>query len=391
MDTAALHPPPLPPASQPTTNWRGFAVNALMGAAVGGGVTWLMLQHLDLDGAAALGLGAIFLVSIWLHIVIHEAGHAVAGLAVGMKPVAFGVGPLRLERSGAGWHLRWGGGIAGIAGFAALLPPADAVARRREQALYLLGGPLSNLLLGVPALLLANAAPPGVWAILGFGFGAAGLVIGVVNLIPFKTSGWLSDGAGLLLLRRDPEGALEGFRVQQIVQASMDGQRPRDWPLALLPERPLPALDTESPWALADAVLRLSAAIDRGESERARVYARWLAARWLHAEPQERPGIALSMAVHAVLVEDDLDLLRAWRPLGSCGILDQSCHEAWLDAEIALREGREADARALLATARSALPRVHDGGTRAAVAERLEALDARLASPIAAGFSVPSM
>jgi len=382
MDTAALYPSPLPPESKPKTNWLGLTVGVAVGVAVSVGAMWLVLQHLDLDGAAALGLGAVFLVSIWLHIVIHEAGHALAGLAVGMKPVAFGVGPLRIERGERGWHLHWGGGMAGIAGFVMLLPPADAVVRRREQAIYTLGGPLANLLIGVPAILLANAAPPGPWTLIGFGFGAAGVVIGVLNLIPFKTAGWLSDGTNLLLLRRDPEGALEGFRVAQIVQASMDGQRPRDWPAALLPDRPLAAIDIDAPWVLLDAMLRLSAAIDRGEPERARVYARWIAARWLHAGPAEHPAIALSMAVHAALVEDDLDLLRAWRPLGVGGILDQSCHEAWLDAEIALREGREADARALLATARSALPRVHDSGTRAAVAERLDALTGRLATAV---------
>lgn len=381
MDAAALHPPPLSPESKPKTNWR--RVLGIAGWAVGVAATGLVLDRfLDLDDAPALGLLAAFLVSMWLHTVIHEAGHALAGLAGGLKPVAFGLGHLRLQRTAGGWRFRWGGGIAGIGGFAMLLPPADAVPRRREQALYILGGPLSNLLLGVPALLLANAAPPGVWAILGFGFGVAGLVTGLVNLVPFKTAGWLSDGAHLLLLRRDPQGALDGFRVQQLMQVSSDGQRPRDWPAALLPEQPLPDPATDSPWATADLQLRLLAAIDRGEPERARVYARWIAARWLRAEPQERPGIALSMAEHAAQIEDDLELLRAWRPLGQGGLLDQSCHEAWLDAEIALREGREADARALLATARSALPRVHDGGTRTAVAEQLDALETRLATAV---------
>jgi len=388
MDATALHPPPLSPESKPKTNWR--SVLGIAGWVVGGATIGLVLDRfLDLDDAPALGLLAAFLVSMWLHAVIHEAGHALAGLAVGLKPVAFGVGPLRLERTASGWRFRWGGGIAGIGGFASMLPPVDAVPRRREQALYILGGPLSNLLLGVPALLLsvpalllANAAPPGVWAILGFGFGVAGLVAGVANLVPLKTAGWLSDGAHLLLLRRDPQGALDGFRVQQLIQVSMDGQRPRDWPAALLPEQPLPDPATDSPWATADVQLRLLAAIDRGEPERARTCARWMAARWPHAAPYDRPGIALSMAEHAAQIEDDLELLRAWRPLGQGGLLDLSCHEAWLDAEIALREGRNAEARTLLSAARDALPCVHDGGTRTAVAEQLDVLETRLATAV---------
>lgn len=381
MDASALYPPPLSPETKPKTSALATFGNALAGAAIGGGVTVLLLRHLDLGGPSTLLLFVAFVVSMWLHIVIHEAGHAVAGMAAGLKPVAFGVGPLRMERAADGWHVRWGGGMAGISGFAMLLPPADARPRRREQALYLLGGPLSNLVVGVPALLLANAAAPGVGMLLGFAFGAAGIVIGLVNLVPFKTAGWLSDGAGLLLLRRDPDGVMDGFRVQQIIQASMDGKRPRDWPAALLPERPLPDPGTDAPWAPADVLMRLSAAIDRGDHERGRALAGWLVARWPNASPTERHGIALSMAVYAAIVTEDVALLRAWRPLAKGGLLDQSCHEAWLDAEIAVREGREAEARTLAEAARAALPRVHDGGTRVAVAERLDALDARLAAP----------
>ena len=373
-----LAPPPLSPEPKRKTSALSFALNALGGAAVGGGATWFVLQHLDLDGLGALALFVFFLVSVWLHIVIHEAGHALAGLAGGLKPVAFGVGPLRMERGADAWHFRWGGSVAGISGFALLLPATDAVPRRREQALYLLGGPLANLATAAVALPLALAAPPGLAMIAGFAFAAAGLLIGLINLVPFKTAGWLSDGAGLVLLRRDPAAAMDGFRVQQIVQASMEGRRPRDWPLTLLPERALPAVDTDAPMALADVSLRLSAAIDRGDVEQARRYAGWMAARWPHAEGQERDGTALSMAVHAAVVEDDLELLRAWRALARGGLLDQTCHEAWLDAEIARREGRIDDARQLAAKARGALPRVHDGGTRTAVAERLDALDARL-------------
>lgn len=383
MDAAALHPPPPSTAPKRKTPAWSLALNALVGAAIGGGATWFVMQRLpELDGYGGFLLFVAFVASIWLHILIHEAGHAVAGLAGGLRAVAFGVGPLRMERGADGWRLRWGGSVAGISGFAMLLPPADAVPRRREQALYLLGGPLANLLVAAPVLVAAGLAPAGPGLLAAYAFGAAGVLIGVVNLVPFKTAGWLSDGAGLRLLYRDPAAAMEGFRVQQLVQASMDGRRPRDWPSVLLPTAPLPAApSTEvSPWANAAALLRLSAAIDRGDVAEARACAAFLVAAWPEASPPERPGIALSMAVHAALVEDDLGLLRAWRPLATGGLLDQTCHEAWLDAEIALREGRTDDARALVAKARAALPRVHDGGTRIAVAERLDALDGRLAT-----------
>ncbi len=387
MDIAALYPPPLPPESKPKTDWRSLIANGLIYAAAGAAATWLVTRHLDLDGLAALGLFAVFLVSIWLHLLIHEAGHAIAGIAVGFKPVALGVGPLRLERGERSWHLRWGGGIAGIGGFAMLLPPADAVPRRREQVLYLLGGPLSNLVVSVPVLLLANAAPPGAWTIVGVGFGAAGVMLGLVNLVPFKTAGWLSDGANLLLLRRDPEGTLDGLRVQQLIQASMNGQRPRDWSAQLLPAAPLSAPASASTVAVTAALLRMARAEDAGDRAEAEACATLLAAHWPHSEAPLRPGIAMAMTSFALVVLDDVALAKAWRPHGADGLLDEAAHEAWLDAEIAVREGRDEEARERLAAAREALPRVLDGGSRVVIAEFLDRLEVRLGAP-AAGWGV---
>jgi len=382
MDTADLHPLPLPPETKPKPGWAAWAGqigNGLLGAAIMGSLIWLVLPRFEQEIVALIALLPTFVVSVWLHIVLHEVGHAIAGLATGYKPVAFGLGPLRFERSGDGWFLRQGGWLNGIGGFAVMLPSADALPQRRRLALYFLGGPLLNLLTGVPALLLASTAPPGPWMVLGLGFGAAGLVLGVSNLLPLKVNGVFADGAHLLRLRSDPEGSLGGFRMLQLAKLDMDGQRPRDWPARLLPEHPLPDLAIDSPWVATHVTMRLKAAIDRREAGRARDCARWLAARWPHIPMTERPAIALTMAEHAALVEDDLALLQAWRPLVTDDpLIDLSCYQAWLDAEIAFREGRQAEARTLLAKARAALPRIREAGTRVVVTEYLDALEARL-------------
>lgn len=51
---------------------------------------------------------------------LHEAGHAVAGVTRGIQAIAFGVGPRRVERGPTGrwrwrWRWRYGGGIGGFA------------------------------------------------------------------------------------------------------------------------------------------------------------------------------------------------------------------------------------------------------------------------------------
>lgn len=383
----ALLPRPLEPA-KPTSLWAKL-LPGLIGAGVGAGAVLLVGSLLpalpDLSLWTLLGFGALVAVSAWVHILLHEAGHAVAGIAVGLQPLAFGVGPIRAERSGEGWRFRWGGSVAGIAGFAALLPRADAPPSLGGQAVYLLGGPLTNLLLAAASglVLLAVDLPAMAYAGLVV-FLLIGLAIGIVNLVPFETGGWLSDGAGLRLLRRDPGAMLAGMRVQQVVQSSMDGRRPRNWPAELLDAGPLPALPPASPWILASVLLRLSRAIDAGAREDAEACAAYLADYWPASKPPERPGIALSMAVYAALAVDDADgstaLLAAWRPLGGGGLLDSSAHEAWLDAELALRQGRLDEARQRLLAARAALPRIHDAGTRVPVGERLDVLEARLAA-----------
>ena len=383
MDTP-MHP--LAPQALPETPKQGktkaIVLQALIGAIAGAGGTVLVLEILpDNDGMSIALLVVALLLSGWLHILVHEAGHAVAGLSVGMQPLAYGIGPVRFERSGTGWRTRWAGGIEGIGGFAALMPRADRPPSLRGQAIYLVGGVTANLLAAGLAIAAVTTIADHPWTVITLSaFAVMGVVLAAVNLCPFESGGWLSDGAGLRELRRDPAHALDGLRVQQVVQASMQGVRPRDWSEALLPTAALPDPETASSAAVMAVLLRMARAEDCGDRAEAEACAALLAAHWPHAKAPFRPGIALTMASFAIVWLDDVALAKAWRPLGVGGLLDQTTHEAWLDAEIAAREGRTDDARALLAKAREALPRVHDGASRVVLAEYLHRLEARVAA-----------
>lgn len=111
---ALLMPPPLPAAGTAVSAWRRIWLPMFKGMAFGGvigilgGVAWSFLEHTDtpaMDAAVAwlstlspgwvVGAG---LVSLWPHILLHEAGHALAGMAGGMRPIAFGLGRWRWER-----------------------------------------------------------------------------------------------------------------------------------------------------------------------------------------------------------------------------------------------------------------------------------------------------
>jgi hypothetical protein len=389
----------LPPAVAPVepTSAARMVLAGLGGAAFGAvfafagvetaealGIDWRALFPPE-AGLGAWLLGAALLVlAFWLQVLLHEAGHALAGLASGLRPLAFGVGPLRLERAGDGWRFRWGGGLSGISGFALLLPSARRPPSRVEQAVYLLGGVLANALVSALALVALAASPPEFLRGLLVALAVTGLLLGVVNLVPFRSGGWLSDGAGLWSLLRQPGLAFASISLQQAVQASVDGVRPRDWPAVLLPadDAPFgvhgePALDT------AIASMRLSRALDAGQATVAESAARYLHSAWPTAAPGLRPGLAAMLAVHCLLVRRDVAAVRAWRERMVGSLLDMGCHEAWLDAELALADGDLSLARDAHAQAVAALPRVHDAGTRIVVAERLDELGTRIAAGVA--------
>lgn len=326
-----------------------------------------------------LGLALVMLVAmLWMQVLVHEAGHAIAGLANGRVLVAAGVGPLRLERGVGGWQLRWGGGVQGIGGFAAMLPPHGRRESRRQLAAFMLGGPLANLLCGAAALavLLAGPAVGDVATIALATTALCGIVLGVVNLLPFQSHGWYSDGHGLRELARDTP-LVHAMRGQQDALAlALAGVRPRDWPDGLLGEVP-DAMPASAAAAL--HTLHMGRALDRDDWPAAHATALTLAGLYPGLPDGQRQGIATTLAAYAARTAD-AELLAAWRPLCEGGLLDLGPYRLWLDAEAAAMAGDSAAARALSAQARDAMPRIHDRAGALVMAEYLDRLDGRLAA-----------
>lgn len=374
--TADLAPPDLPP---PRRRFSLRAVVSFLALACFGGIVGALGARM-LGDAPPWQLAPLLLslfAALWLQLVLHEGGHALAGIARGMRPIAFGLGPWRIERGQAGrWRTRWGGGIRGIGGFAALVPPPDRAMSALDEALYLLGGPLANLLSAAAGFgwLALHPEASGLAAGMLWMFAGSSLLLGVVNLVPFHSQGWRSDGRGLLDVLRGAPAATHMRRISQLAALSMVGVRPRDWPEALLPERP----DAQTPPALARTLhlLRLSHALDRGAEAEARSSARALREGYADAPDGVRQTVALLLASHAALVERDHALLAAWRPRVEGGLLDLGAQRAWLDAELALLGGDRATARDAISRARLALPRVHDSGSAVVLTERLASLAA---------------
>jgi len=378
-DHAAFLPPSAPTVAGRPPWWKPLVMFVLFlpaGIAIGWGLARTGTYGIGAAGfSPTIALLAVAL-SFWPHIVLHEAGHALAGIARGMRAIAFGIGPLRWELGQSGWRFRHGGGLGGASGFAALLPQGDRGLSRADQMLYLAGGPLANLATAALVLaLLPLADDSTLWTSAALGVALCAALLGVLNLAPFHSQGWRSDGRGLLdLLLRSPDAILQQ-QIHQLLALAHARVRPRDWPQALVP-RAVPA--STSPMLAANGdLLRLSWAMDHGDDPEAAEAALRATARLPAAPAAFRPHLACALAGHAARCLRDREVLAAWRPLCEGGITDLSPLRAWLDAELAALSGDAAATTAAVAAARALLPRIPDPVSGLLLGEYLDELGRR--------------
>ena len=385
-------PVPRPSRSSPLALFLAWAVGgAAFGIVIGTmSVRAKQALHFDaldryLDAVPSVGVGwviAFFALTLLPQVIVHEAGHALAGMSRGMQAMAFGIGPWRWERSLDRWRLRRAGGVRGISGFAILLPRGDRGRSRFDQCVYFAGGPVANLLvLGAALVVLpwTTEAPVAGALVIGVAVGAA--ILAFVNLVPFRTAGWNSDGRNIVDLFLRSQEAETARRIRDTVGLTMAGVRPRDWPATSLPELPAESERVPTMTDVGAASQVLSHAIDADDGARARAAARQLAAAYAHMPEALRPHIALGMGAFAACIARDRDLLAAWRPLCDGGLLVTDAVRAWLDAELAALSDDADAAHAAVAHARALRDRVPDALSRRLLDERLDELEAHLGSP----------
>lgn len=170
-----------------------------------------------------------FIVSIFVLVFIHEAGHLVCGLLSGYRFVSFRIfnftiirmdGKLRVKRYS----------VAGTGGQCLLTPP-DLPLDKIPTGWYNFGGVFFNLialLIAVPFLFLVKGHPFVTETIAMFVL--ADILLILINGIPMKISSAGNDGYNMLFLKKDPIGKralVEALRANALVQ---EGVRPKDMP-----------------------------------------------------------------------------------------------------------------------------------------------------------------
>lgn len=234
---------------------------------------------------------------------LHEAGHFLAGIALGQRCLRFAIGPLELTRSGNRWgvHLNF----RRFYGLVKLVPSTFAQFRC-QRAVVAAGGPFASLIGGVSLLAVADCSRAGVlfwyWT-----FCAQLSLPGLAELVPFRFGRHRSDG---WVLREAIQGgdAFDWVQRDSLVVSS-DGTplRVRDWPTEVirrLAEAPADPQDHRY-----NLYLGYIHFLDRGDSQVAGQYLHRLVEGWTTEDP---PEYALEAAYFFALGDHDLAAAGHW-------------------------------------------------------------------------------
>ncbi len=215
--------------------WKSILMIAVfLGASFGAG--WLigslskpMFQDVPLDkfllGLAGVYIG--FLISSFLQIVIHEAGHLVFGLLTGYEYSSFRIGSFMWVKIDGKLKLKRFS-LSGTGGQCLMAPP-DMKDGKVPYVLYNMGGCIANFIVSViPLVLVFLFETSGFLRILVIVWALVGLFYVVMNGIPMKKLG--NDGHNARSLGKNPE-ALKAFWLQMKINEQVAlGKRLKDLP-----------------------------------------------------------------------------------------------------------------------------------------------------------------
>jgi Zn-dependent protease len=172
-----------------------------------------------------------------LMVALHEFGHAAAASALGMKLRAFIVGPLQWRMREGHWEFRFVlTGFLAIGG-ATAVAPTDPNRPLWRDICMVAAGPFASLAAGFAGLAFTLAAPGHPWQTewlpLAF-FTTLSLLTAALNLIPFRTKAFYSDGARILqLLSQGPWADLHRA-FSTAAATTVTPLRPRDYDIDVI-------------------------------------------------------------------------------------------------------------------------------------------------------------
>ncbi len=167
------------------------------------------------SGEEIMILGLLFLclyVVLFIHIVVHEGGHLIAGLLSGYTFSSFRIGSVMFIKKDGKMQIKKHS-IAGTGGQCLMSPP-DMRDEKIPYVLYNLGGCIGNLVLVIICLgfyFVYRDVP--IVSVILLEFIVIGLALALTNGIPFRTGTVNNDGYNALSLGKNSE-AIRSFWVQ---------------------------------------------------------------------------------------------------------------------------------------------------------------------------------
>lgn len=361
----------------------------LIGAGVGAATMILLLKGgarvapPDSNAALiALVAAPAALFAMFAQVLVHELGHALVGQWMGGKILRVIIGPWRWERVRSGFRFARVRSLKGVGGLAQNVLP-DGPEFRRAFAAMLLGGPFANFALAGLAWLMLPLMPYWPLKVIAAVVAAIGLLIGVVNLLPFRSGGFQTDGLQLIRAYTDPQALAMRRRMLRIARASLDGVRPREF----APED-LAVLDIESAQGmekLTAQMIHAMVASDRGDYPRVRELLDPALAEWQQIPDGLRQSLAAMAALLSIELDQDPATAREWLLRAEAGLV-HSFELDWVRARIAECEGDAAGRAAALERMRAALDETIYLGDERVYREKLSAMLARpVPEPAGAG------
>lgn len=233
----------------------GIALLMVIGGAAGyWGASTGMRAAAELPGAVVVVIAIFFIPACFLVIGFHEAGHAVAGIAMNFDFRMYVVGPLLWDKEETGWKFKWNKNVNTFGGLVICIPPPSPDLSKRFSV-YAAGGPLASFLLAAftfgvhHALLLMFQPGSGLTVIINLLYiiSIVSAIVGFITLIPIHSGGFSSDGARMLRLWRGGDSARFEIMLLKIISTSMAGTRPSHYKLDELQEAQSLATKIDAP------------------------------------------------------------------------------------------------------------------------------------------------
>jgi len=356
------------------------AVPILLGVSVhrAGGLGPIVAGEQGVAVSQLLSL-AVIAVALAVHVVVHELGHVAAARVVGSRLESLRLGPIAVRRVGDRFRVEKNRlRLRGVLGSALSIPTKEE-GFERAYAVTILGGPAATIALTLLSWAGARVVSPpasDAEAIASFVLWHStfvGVFLAVMNLVPMRLrSGMRNDGSrAWMALRARTEGAREALRF---TLNSTQGRRPRDWDRTA--EALVAAAETDTRYAPEVRLAALGVALDTGDLARAgEILMRGCGID--RPEDGLRQEFLLQEALLAALVRGDAAAARA--RLAEVGSTPLREYPLLAHAAAALAEGRNDEARTLLARWKEATERSGVPGLRVGNEWAEELLEARLA------------